>query len=126
MTAPHHPWLGRVVRVMRRLRRDEGTDLLVEGEDGQRREIPLAWTEAAGAEEPVMAALRFTPGSLRALVRLVNARRATPPAEAPHANPDPDAMEHSATGGPEADGGVVERSATAPADGPDGPQGDVP
>jgi hypothetical protein len=44
VTAPHHPWLGRVVRVMRRLRRAEGTDLLVVGEDGQRLMIPLAET----------------------------------------------------------------------------------
>lgn len=73
-----------------------------------------------------MPALRFTPGSLRALVRLVDACRTSPPAEARHANPDPNAVEHSAAGGPEADGGVVERSAAAPADGPDGPQGDAP
>jgi hypothetical protein len=36
VSAPHHPWLGPVVRVVRRLRRDNGMDLVVEGEDGQR------------------------------------------------------------------------------------------
>jgi hypothetical protein len=109
---------------MRRLRRADGTDLLVEGEDGQRLVIPLAWTEAARVEEPVMPALRFTPGCLRALVRLVDACRATPPAEARHANPD--RVEQSAAGGPEADGRAVERSAAAPADRPRGRQGDAP
>ena len=109
---------------MRRLRRAEGIDLLVEGEDGQRLMIPLAWTEAARAEEPVMPALRFTPGSLPALVRLVDACRAIPPAEARHANPD--RVEQSAAGGTEADGLAVERSAAAPVDRPSGRQGDAP
>ena len=126
VTAPHHPWLGRVVRVIRRLRRDAGTDLVVEGEDGHRQMMPLAWTEAARVEEPVMPVLRFTPGSLRALVRLVDACRTSPRAEARHANPDPDPVEHSAARGPEADGCAVERPAATPADGPDGPQGDAP
>lgn len=126
MTAPHHPWLGRVVRAVRRLRRDGGTALVVEGEDGRRQMMPLAWTEAARVEEPVMPVLRFTPGSLRALVRLVEACRTSPPTEARHANPDPDPLEPSAAGGPEAHGCAVERSAAAPADGPDGPQGDAP
>ena len=126
MNAPHHPWLGRVVRVVRRLRRDDGVDLVVEGEDGQRQMMPLGWTEAAHVEEPIMPVLRLTPGSLRALVRLVKACRTSLPAEARHANPDPDVVEHSAAGGPEAHGRAVERSASAPADGPDGSHGDTP
>lgn len=73
-----------------------------------------------------MPVLRFTPGSLRALVRLVEACRTSPPAEARHANPDPDPVEHSTAGGAEADDRAVERLAAAPADGPDGPQGDAP
>ena len=108
---------------MRRLRRAEGTDLLVEGEDGQRLMIPLAWTEAARAEETVMPVLLYT-GSLRALVRLVDACRAIPPAEARHANPD--RVEQSAAGGTEADGLAVERSAAAPVHRSSGRQGDAP
>jgi hypothetical protein len=101
-------------------------DLVVEGEDGQRQMMPLGWTEAAHVEEPIMPVLRLTPGSLRALVRLVKACRTSLPAEARHANPDPDVVEHSAAGGPEAHGRAVERSASAPADGPDGSPGDAP
>lgn len=112
--------------MVRRLRRDDGTDLVVEGDDRQRRMIPLTWTDAARVEEPAMPALRFTPGSLRALVRLVDAARTPPSAEARHANPDSDVVAPSAARGPEAHGGVVGRSAAAPTDGPDGPQGDAP
>jgi hypothetical protein len=35
-------------------------------------------------------------------------------------------VEHSTAGGAEADDSAVERLAAAPADGPDGPQGDAP
>jgi hypothetical protein len=55
---------------------------------------------------------------------LVKACRTSPPAEARHANPDPDVVEHSAAG--ETYGRAVERSASAPADGSDGSQGNAP
>ncbi|HET8728415.1 MAG TPA: DUF5372 family protein [Alphaproteobacteria bacterium] len=121
MTARHHPLSGQLVRVVRRLRRDGGTELVVDVAAGQRQLMPLAWTEAARAEAPAKLAATFTPGSLRALSRLIQAYRSPPFAEARHASrPDPDLVEHPAAGGAEPDGRAVGRPALAPSADPEG------
>src|SRR4051794_40160339 len=120
ITAPHHPLLGQLVRVVRRLHRDDGAELVIEGSDGTRQLIPQAWTEAARPETPVVPSLRFTPGSLRAVVRLVRAYRSQSPAEVRYADrPDPDAVGHLPGGDPRSDDRLVDRSAASPAAGPD-------
>jgi hypothetical protein len=127
VTARHHPLLGRVARVVRRRRRDDGVDLVVEATGGQRQLIPLAWTGAAHVEDPAMPALRFTPGSLRALIRLTQAYRTSMLAEARHASrPDPDAVEHPAAGGAESNDCAVGRADPPPVAGSDRPKGGAP
>jgi hypothetical protein len=112
ITAMHHPLVGQVLRLVRRLHRDSGIDLVVEGTDGRRQLIPLAWTEVARVEVPTMPSLLFSPGSLRALVRLVRSHRTATPAEVRHANrPEPDALEHVSAGDPRPHDRSVDRSA---------------
>jgi hypothetical protein len=126
ITAPHHPLLGQLVRVVRRLRRDDGIELVIEGTEGNRQLIPLAWTEVVRPETPAVPSLRFTPGSLRAVVRLVRAYRSQSPAEVRYADrPDPDTVDHVPGGDPRSDDRLMDRSAASPAAGPDRPGGDA-
>jgi hypothetical protein len=88
IAACHHALYGQVVRVLRREWHD-GVQLVVEGPDGKRCRLPLAWTDAAA--EACLPTLLVAPGALRALVRLVRSHRSSAPQQACHASQQPDA-----------------------------------
>ena len=74
ITARHHALSGQVVRVVRRKRHRGEAYVVVEVEDGSRQLIAVRNTELADAL-PSAPDLRFTPGSLRALLDVIEDRR---------------------------------------------------
>ena len=70
VTASHHALAGQVVRVVRRKRHRGEAYVVVEVQDGSRQLIALRNTELADARSS-SPDLRFTPGSLRALVDVI-------------------------------------------------------
>ena len=73
VTAAHHALIGQVVRVVRRKRHRGEAYLVVEVLDGSRQLIAARSTEAA--DDRPSTSLRFTPGSLRALVKVIGSLR---------------------------------------------------
>jgi hypothetical protein len=71
ITARHHPLTGQVVRVVRRKRHRGEAYVIVEINDGSRQLIAVRNTELADGRSPTPG-LRFTPGSLRELVNVIN------------------------------------------------------
>ena len=71
VTARHHALAGQVVRVLRRKRHRGEAYLVVAVEDGSRQLIAVRNTELTDEQLPA-SGLRFTPGSLRALVEVIN------------------------------------------------------
>ncbi len=71
VTAGHHALAGQVVRVVRRKRHRGEAYVVVEVEDGSRQLVAVRNTELADARSPT-SDLRFTPGSLRALVDMID------------------------------------------------------
>lgn len=71
ITAQHHALAGQVVRVVRRKRHRGEAYVVVEVKDGSRQLIAVRNTELADAQLSTPD-LRFTPGSLRALVDVIN------------------------------------------------------
>src|SRR4051812_16148483 len=74
VTAAHHALVGQVVRVVRRKRHHGEAHLVVEVSDGSRQLIAARSTEAAD-DRSSTPPLRFTPGSLRALVKVIGSLR---------------------------------------------------
>ena len=70
ITARHHALFGQVVQVVRRKRHRGEAHVVVKVKDGSRQLIAVRNTELADAL-PSTPDLRFTPGSLRALVDLI-------------------------------------------------------
>ena len=70
VTAGHHALAGQVVRVVRRKRHRGEAYVVVEVEDGSRQLIAVRNTELADGRSS-SPDLRFTPGSLRALVDVI-------------------------------------------------------
>jgi hypothetical protein len=68
---PRHTLSGQLVRVVRRKRHRGEAHLIVEVDDGSRQLIAVRNTELADARSSTPA-LCFTPGSLRALVDMIN------------------------------------------------------
>ena len=71
VTAPHHALAGQAVRVVRRKRHRGEAYVVVAVEDGSRQLIAVRNTELADARLSP-SDLRFTPGSLRALVDVID------------------------------------------------------
>jgi hypothetical protein len=71
VTARHHALTGQVVRVVRRKRHRGEAYVVVEVNDGSRQLVAVRNTELSDAQSSA-ADLRFTPGSLRALVDVIN------------------------------------------------------
>jgi hypothetical protein len=74
VTAQHHALSGQIVRVARRKRHRGEAHLIVEVSDGSRQLIAVRNTELADARSSTPD-LCFTPGSLRALVDMINEYR---------------------------------------------------
>src|SRR6201996_3672925 len=74
VTARHHALSGQVVRVVRHKRHRGEAHLIVEVSDGSRQLIAVRNTELADAQSSTPD-LCFTPGSLRALVDMINEYR---------------------------------------------------
>lgn len=70
VTASHHALAGHVVRVVRRKRHRGEAYVVVEVQDGSRQLIAVRNTELADGRSS-SPDLRFTPGSLRALVDVI-------------------------------------------------------
>ena len=70
VTAGHHALVGQVVRVVRRKRHRGEAYVIVEVKDGSRQLIAERNTELADGRSS-SPDLRFTPGSLRALVNVI-------------------------------------------------------
>jgi hypothetical protein len=70
VTAGHHALVGQVVRVVRRKRHRGEAYVVVEVQDGSRQLIAVRNTELADGRSS-SPNLRFTPGSLRALVDVI-------------------------------------------------------
>ena len=71
ITARHHALAGQVVGVVRRKRHRGEAYVVVEVNDGSRQLVAVRNTELADARSSA-AGLRFTPGSLRALVDVIS------------------------------------------------------
>jgi hypothetical protein len=71
VTARHHALAGQMVRVVRRKRHRGEAHVVVEVNDGSRQLVAVRNTELADAPSPIPD-LRFTPGSLRALVDVIS------------------------------------------------------
>jgi hypothetical protein len=74
VTARHHALSGHVVRVVRHKRHRGEAHLIIEVSDGSRQMIAVRNTELADAQSSTPD-LCFTPGSLRALVEMINEYR---------------------------------------------------
>jgi hypothetical protein len=119
IVASHHPLVGRIVRLIRSVAREDGPWAFVELPDGRREHIPLTWTDLSTNGGTAMPALLLSPGSLRALVQLVRSLGMPSREETDHGD-DPDHLGHPADRGARPHGGAVGRPA-APA--PVEPQG---
>lgn len=83
-----HPDCGQVVRVDRKARkRGDETYLRIELPDGRRERIAQSWTENLTSGGSAVPTLLFSPGSLRALVRMVREHGGAPSAETNNAMP---------------------------------------
>jgi hypothetical protein len=71
ITAGHHALAGQVVRVVRRKRHRGEAYVVVEVQDGSRQLIAVRNTELSDGHSS-LPDHRFTPGSLRALVDMIN------------------------------------------------------
>jgi hypothetical protein len=71
VTARHHALAGQVVRVVRHKRHGGEAYVVVEVEDGSRQLVAARNTELADGQSPAPG-LRFTPGSLRALLDVID------------------------------------------------------
>jgi len=71
VTARHHALAGQVVRVVRHKRHRGEACVVVEVPDGSRQLIAIRNTEL-GDEQSLAPSLRFTPGSLRALLDVID------------------------------------------------------
>lgn len=73
ITAPHHPLVGHTFKVVRFTLRDGEPHVVIELPNGHHQLMAQRHTEAAAISSPPIAVpLRFTPGSLRALARMVD------------------------------------------------------
>ena len=82
VTARHHALFGQVVQVVQRKRHRGEAYVVVKVKDGSRQLIAVRNTELADAL-PSTPDLRFTPGSLRALVDVISWLRVSGTAERP-------------------------------------------
>jgi hypothetical protein len=116
VTAQHHALFGQLVRVVRRKRHRGEAHLVVEVNDGSRQLIAVRNTELADAR-PSTPDLCFTPGSLCALVdmiddyrRLERSRGHANASANPPAGVDVVSPRHAPAGGK-----ALDRAAQAPA-----------
>ena len=113
VTARHHALAGRLLRVVRHKRHRGEAYLVVEVDDGSRQLVALRNTEFADAGLPTPA-LRFTPGSLRALVDIVNGHRARFEGGAGRTSPDePAGLGFASSSDTRAGGEAFDRAAEA-------------
>jgi hypothetical protein len=116
VTAGHHALAGQVVRVVRRKRHRGEAYVVVEVKDGSRQLVAVRNTELADGRSP-SPDLRFTPGSLRALVAVISdcrerAQREDADASAP---PDqPSGVDVASAGRLPAGRGALDRAVAAP------------
>jgi hypothetical protein len=120
IVAWHHPLVLQAVRLIRLAEKDGEDEAVVELPDGRRERIPLAWTDLSKDGGSTMPPLRFSPGSLRALVRLVRAHGRVPCVETDHVSPEATDLGHAASRHPQSHGGPVGGAAAPP---PEKPQG---
>ena len=117
VTARHHALAGQVVRVVRHKRHRGEAYVVVEVEDGSRQLIAARNTELAD-EQSSAPGLRFTPGSLRALLDVIDdlrrrLERADGTASAPADQPA--AVDAVLAGDAAAGGAAVDGAARTPA-----------
>jgi len=110
IVASHHRLVGRIVRLIRSVAREDGPWAFVELPDGRREHIPLTWTDLSTNGGTAMPALLLSPGSLRALVQLVRSLGMPSREETDHGD-DPDHLGHPADRGARPHGGAVGRPA---------------
>jgi hypothetical protein len=120
ITASHHPLCGQSLRVIRHIQGAAEHQFVVELPNGHTQLVPIRWTEAAptpmlSADDPV----RFSPGSLRALVRMVaHLQTRQQPEATDDRDPNPRALDHFQPLAAPTNGVPVDRTAASPASGP--------
>ena len=120
VTARHHALVGCVVRVVRRKLHRGEAHLVVEVDDGSRQLIAVRNTEFADARSPTPD-LRFTPGSLRALVDIIKDHRGRLEDAGGTAEPSPDepaGVEFTSSSDARSGGEALDRAAEAPTTAP--------
>jgi hypothetical protein len=125
IVAADHVLFGQVVRVVRRLRGEDGVHIIVESSERKHIRLPLTATDAAPGAK-VVAPMLFAPGALRALAQLVRWYYAPTPAEVSHGDRQaPDIVENVSRRDPRPNGRTVGRPAASAAAEPP-PEGNIP